>query len=200
MEPTKASCHAAALHCTSPSDVTSPVCFLVMDPVIRVMLVCLIQTENEAAMQQIKRLRLEHAHSLQHLTEENARLQRTLAHIQVHHQIHCATLCSFGFCNMRSTIACRVLAAKQNCLGDVEIPAESLSFILLIPMVTCAKVGQALRAVALHGFTNAATIDLTRMTYLPCTPIIASKRIPYNLCRHASNVQSVFSSCFGTGA
>ena len=43
----------------------------------------MLQTENEAAMQQIKRLRLEHAHSLQHLTEENARLQRTLAHIQV---------------------------------------------------------------------------------------------------------------------
>lgn len=51
--------------------------------------VVLMQTENEAAMQQMKRLRLEHAHSLQHLTEENARLQRTLAHIQVQrHTLH----------------------------------------------------------------------------------------------------------------
>ena len=44
---------------------------------------CWVQTENEAAMQQVKRLKLEHAHSLHQLAQENAKLQRTLAHIQV---------------------------------------------------------------------------------------------------------------------
>lgn len=44
---------------------------------------CWVQTENEAAMQQMKRLKLEHAHSLHQLAQENAKLQRTLAHIQV---------------------------------------------------------------------------------------------------------------------
>lgn len=43
----------------------------------------LMQTENEAAVQQIKRLKLEHVHSQQQLVEENVRLQRTLAQVQV---------------------------------------------------------------------------------------------------------------------
>lgn len=44
---------------------------------------CWMQTENEAAVQQMKRLKLEHAHNLHRLTQENAKLQRTLAHITV---------------------------------------------------------------------------------------------------------------------
>ncbi|KAL0049666.1 hypothetical protein WJX82_007177 [Trebouxia sp. C0006] len=40
------------------------------------------QTENEAAVQQIKRLKLEHAHALDHLAEDNVRLQRMLAQVQ----------------------------------------------------------------------------------------------------------------------
>ncbi|DBA96689.1 TPA: hypothetical protein ACH3X1_015539 [Trebouxia sp. C0004] len=40
------------------------------------------QTENEAAVQQIKRLKLEHAHALDQLAEDNVRLQRMLAQIQ----------------------------------------------------------------------------------------------------------------------
>lgn len=42
-----------------------------------------MQAENEAAVQQIKRLKLEHVHSQQQLAQENVRLQRTLAQIQV---------------------------------------------------------------------------------------------------------------------
>ncbi|KAL0032283.1 hypothetical protein WJX79_002357 [Trebouxia sp. C0005] len=40
------------------------------------------QTENEAAVQQIKRLKLEHAHVLDQFAEDNVRLQRMLAQVQ----------------------------------------------------------------------------------------------------------------------
>ena len=43
----------------------------------------MVQAENEAAMQQIKRLKLEQAHSQQQLAQENAGPQRTLAQTQV---------------------------------------------------------------------------------------------------------------------
>ena len=44
----------------------------------------MMQTENEAAMQQIKRLKIEHAHASTRLAEENTRMQRMLAQVQVH--------------------------------------------------------------------------------------------------------------------
>ena len=62
---------------------------------------CWVQTENEAAMQQMKRLKLEHAHSLHQLAQENAKLQRTLAHIQVTLLSSAAPLCTqHGHCDL----------------------------------------------------------------------------------------------------
>lgn len=131
------------------------------------MLVCLMQTENEAAMQQMKRLRLEHAHSLQHLAEENARLQRTLAHIQVLHQSHCATLCSCG--------RCHPLVLR----GPTQLHFAHFDDHM-------RKGRSSLQCCCPAYFTYAATIDpllslFTRMTYLLCTLDIVSRRIPYPL-------------------
>ena len=55
----------------------------VMKTVTTAVAVSWVQTENEAAMQQMKRLKLEHAHCLHQLAQDNAKLQCTLAHIQV---------------------------------------------------------------------------------------------------------------------
>lgn len=43
----------------------------------------MLQAENEAAVQQIKRMKLEHAHTQQRFAEEHARLQRGIAQRQV---------------------------------------------------------------------------------------------------------------------
>ena len=55
------------------------------------LLFCIVQVENEAAMQQLKKMKLEHVHAHDQLTEENLRLQRALAQIQVHTPgtLHC---------------------------------------------------------------------------------------------------------------
>ena len=46
-------------------------------------LFCIVQVENEAAVQQLKKMKLEHVHAHDQLAEEKLRLQRALAQIQV---------------------------------------------------------------------------------------------------------------------
>ena len=58
-----------------------------------------MQTENEAAMQQIKRLKIEHAHASTRLAEENTRMQRMLAQVQVHQSApHVVCIVSVSSC------------------------------------------------------------------------------------------------------